>query len=189
MSLLTHGLQSSLLPILTFILNSWVGVLTYPFSPGTRTSVYSFLDQVIADVQQGLESILTASIETPELDMSLDEPDAATSSASSWFFHSVLFLILLYCRLAPSIRSHKLWCQARALFAPMSLATKMSASKLIHYFCGHPMAFVFWSSTPPDNITLTTANCKADQSLSEFQTGIGTAVQATLDMEQLISCL
>ena len=41
-------------------------------------------------------------------------------------------------QLAPSIRSHKLWCKARALLAPVSLATKMLASKLIPYFSSHP---------------------------------------------------
>ena len=65
----------------------------------------------------------------------------------------------------------------------------MSASKLICYFSNHPTAFGFWSSTPPNNITLTPANRKADQSLSEFQTSIGAAVHATLDTEQLISHL
>ena len=65
----------------------------------------------------------------------------------------------------------------------------MSASKLIHYFSSHPAAFGFQSSTQPDNITLTPANRKADQSLSEFQTGIRAAGHATLNTEQLISCL
>ena len=71
----------------------------------------------------------------------------------------------------------------------MSLATKMSASKLIHYFSSHPAAFGFWASTPTDNITLNSANRKADQSLSDFQTGLGATAHATLDTEQLISHL
>ena len=71
----------------------------------------------------------------------------------------------------------------------MSLATKMSASKLIHYFSSHPAAFGFQASTPPDNITLNSANRKVDQSLSDFQTGVGATADATLDTEQLISCL
>ena len=69
----------------------------------------------------------------------------------------------------------------------MSLATKMSASKLIHYFSSHPAALGVQASTPPDTITLNSANRKADQSLSDFQTGVGTAAHATLDMEQLTS--
>ena len=71
----------------------------------------------------------------------------------------------------------------------MPLAAKMSASKLIHYFSRHPAIFGFWSSTPPDSITLTPANRKADHSLSDFQTGIGAAADATPDTEQLISHL
>ena len=71
----------------------------------------------------------------------------------------------------------------------MSLATKMSTSKLIHYFSSHPVAFGFQASTPPDNISLNSANREADQSLSDFQTGVGAATHATLDTEQLISHL
>ena len=39
----------------------------------------------MADFEQGLDSILTDSLETPELDASLDEPDAVPSSVSSGF--------------------------------------------------------------------------------------------------------
>ena len=119
------------------------------------------------DFGQSLDSILTDSLETPELDTSLFEPDAITSSVSSGFLHSVNTLSdNSKPQLSPSIRSHKLRCQARALLAPVPLATKMSASKLICYFTNHPAASRFQSSTPPDNITLTSANRKADQSLS-----------------------
>ena len=45
----------------------------------------------------------------------------------------------------------------------------------------------FWASLPPYNITLNPANKKNDQSLSDFQTGIGVATHATLDAEYLIS--
>ena len=65
----------------------------------------------------------------------------------------------------------------------------MSASKLICYFSIHPAAFRLKSLTPPDNITLTSANRKADQSLSDLQTGVGATAHATLDTQQLISCL
>ena len=92
-------------------------------------------------------------------------------------------------QLAPTIRTHKLWFQARALLAPVSLATKMSASKLIHYFFSHPAAFGFLASTPPDSISLNSANRKVDQSLSDFQTGVGATAHATLDTEQLTSHL
>ena len=42
----------------------------------------------MADFEQGLDSILTDSLETPELDTSLDEPDAIPSSVSSGFLCS-----------------------------------------------------------------------------------------------------
>ena len=125
---------------------------------------YPFLDQAMADFEQGLDSILTHSLETPELDTSLDEPDAITSFVSSVFLHSVSTLFdNSQLHFAPSIRSHKLRCQARMLLELVSLATKMSASKLIPHFSSHPAAFSFWPSTTPDNITLTSVNRKADQ--------------------------
>ena len=159
-----------------------------PLEPGCED--YSFLEQAVADFEQGLDSILTNSLKTPELDTSLDEPNAITSSVSSEFLYSVSTVSdNSKPQLASSIRSQKLWCPARALLAPVSLATRTSASKLIHYFSSHPAAFGFWSSTPPNNITLTSAYRKADQNLSDFQTGAGVAAHATLDNEQLISHL
>ena len=131
---------------------------------------YAFLDQAVADFEQGLDSILTDSLETPDLDTSLQESDAITSSVSSGFLHSVSTISdNSKPQLAPSIRTCKLWCQARALLTPVSLATKMSASKLIRYFSSHPAAFGFRASTPPDNISLNSANRKVDQSLSVFR--------------------
>ena len=161
----------------------------FPLEPGCED--YAFLDQAVADFEQGLDSILTDSLETLEWDTSLEEPDAVTSSSvSSGFLHSVSALSdNSKPQLAPSVHTHKLWCQARALLDPVSLATKMSASKLICYFSSHPAAFGFWASTPPDNITLNSANRKADQSLSDFQTGIGATAHTTLDTELPISHL
>ena len=87
---------------------------------------YSFLDQAVADFEQGLDLILTDSLKTPELDTSLDEPDAITSSVSFGFLHSVSTSSNNSKRqLASSIRSYKLWRQARALLTPVPLATKM----------------------------------------------------------------
>ena len=183
-------LQSSFcgpLPHLSWV--HWQGVIINPFSLEPGCEDYAFLDQAVADFEQGLDSILTDSLETPELDTSLEEPDASTSSVSSGF----LCLVSTISdnskpQLAPSICTCKLWCQVRAL-APVSLATKMSASKFIHYFSNHPAAFGFWASTLPDNISLNSANRKVDQSLSDFQTGLGAAAHATLNTEQLISHL
>ena len=84
----------------------------FPLEPGCDD--YSFLDQVVADFEQGWDSILTDSLETPELDASLDKPDAIPSSVSSGFLCLVSTLSDHSTpQLAPSIRSHKLWCQAR----------------------------------------------------------------------------
>ena len=61
-----------------------VSSLTYfPLEFGCEN--YSFLDQAVADFEQGLDSILTDSIKTPESDTFLDEPDAVTYSVSSGF--------------------------------------------------------------------------------------------------------
>ena len=52
---------------------------------------------------------LNNSLETPELDASLDEPDAIPSSVSSGFLCSVSTLSDNFTlQLAPSLRSHKL---------------------------------------------------------------------------------
>ena len=160
----------------------------FPLEPGCED--YAFLDQAVTDLEQGLDSILIDSLETLELDTSLEDPDAITSSVSSGFLHLVSTLSdNSKLQLAPSICTHKLWCQARVLLVPVSLATKMSASKLICYFSSHPAAFGFWTSTPPDNMSLNSTNRKVDQSLSDFQTGLGATAHATLDTEQLISHL
>ena len=108
----------------------------FPMEPGCED--YAFLDQAVADFKQGLDSILTDSLKTPELDTSLDESDAITSLVSSGFLHSVSTLSdNSKSELAPSIGT-QIVVPARALLSLMSLATKMSASKLIHYFSGHP---------------------------------------------------
>ena len=110
----------------------------FPLEPGCED--YAFLDQAVADFEQGLVSIHTDSLKT--LDTSLEEPDAITSSVSSGFLCSVSILSdNSKLQLGPTIWTCKLWCQARALLASLSLATKMSASKLIPYFSSHPAAF------------------------------------------------
>ena len=74
---------------------------------------YLCLDQAVANFECGLDSILTDSVKP---DVSFDEHDAMPSSASSRFLHLVSTISdnskLL---LAASIKSHKLWCQARVL--------------------------------------------------------------------------
>ena len=96
---------------------------------------------------------------------SFDEPDNMTSSVSLGFQCLVRTVSDTYnLQLAPSIKSHKLWCQAKMLLLPVPLAGRMSASKLMHYFSSHPAAFGFKASSLPDNIALNSANKKTDQS-------------------------
>ena len=79
----------------------------FSLEPGCED--YAFLDQAVADFEQGLDSILTDSLETPELDTSLEEPDAITSSVSSGSLHSVSTLSdNSKPQLAPTIQTHKL---------------------------------------------------------------------------------
>ena len=59
----------------------------FPLESGCED--YAFLDQAVAYFEQGLDSNLTESLKTPELDTSLDEPDVITSSVSSGFLCSV----------------------------------------------------------------------------------------------------
>ena len=112
----------------------------FPLKPGCED--YAFLDQAVADFEQGLDSILTDSLETQELDTSLEELDAITSSSvSSGFLHLLSILSdNSKLQLAPSICTCKLWCQARALLDPVSLATKITTSQLICCFSSHPAA-------------------------------------------------
>ena len=56
---------------------------------------YSFLDQAVADFEQSLDSILTNSLEAPELVASLDEPDAFLVNCGArlkLFLHLCLWL-------------------------------------------------------------------------------------------------
>ena len=123
-----------------------------------------------------------------ELDASFEEPHVVPSSVSWGFLHSISTISdTSNLQLAPSIKSYKLWFQAGALPFPVSLAGKMSASKLIWYFSSHLAASGSWSSSLPDNITSNPANEKIDHSLSDFQTDIDVAAYSTLDTEQLIS--
>ena len=92
----------------------------FPLEPGCED--YAYLDQADADFKQGLDSILTDSHKTPELDTYLEESDAITSpSVSSGF----LYLVSTHSdksklQLAPSIHTPN--CGARlGLFLPLCL--------------------------------------------------------------------
>ena len=156
-------------------------LIHFPLEPACDD--YSFLDQAVADSEQGLDSFLTDSVNMPKLDA-----DVLPSLVSSGFLHSVSSISdTSRLQLALSIKSGKLWCQARTLLLPVMQVGKMSTSELICYFSGHPAAFGFKTSLPPDNFTLTSPNKRIDKSLSDFQTGSGAVAHATLDKKQLIS--
>ena len=53
----------------------------FPLEPGCGD--YAFLDQAVTDFKQGLDSILTDSLETLELDISLEDPNVITASSVS----------------------------------------------------------------------------------------------------------
>ena len=81
------------------------------------------------DFEHGLEFILMDSVDTPELDASLDEANAMHSSVSS----GILCLVNTISdnsrpQLAPSVKSQKLLCQARALLLPIPQVGKIPAS-------------------------------------------------------------
>ena len=85
-------------------------------------------------------------------------------------------------QLAPNIKSHKLWYQARVLLLHVPVAGNISTCQLICYFFSPPAAFGFWASSPLDNI-----NLNPGHSLSNFKAGISAAVYVTLETKQLIS--
>ena len=68
------------------------------------------------DFEHSLNSILTNSVKTPKLGASLDEAYAIPSSVSSSFLCSFKSVSdTSRPQLAPSIKSHEIWCQAGAL--------------------------------------------------------------------------
>ena len=88
------------------------------------------MNQAVEDFEHGLDSILTDSVSTPELDEFLDENDAIPSSVSSGSLHLISTVSdTTRPQLAPSIEFQKLWCQARALLLPVQQAGKNVTSK------------------------------------------------------------
>ena len=93
----------------------------FPPEPGCED--YSFVDQAMGDFGHGQDSILTDSINTSKLDASLNVFDVVPSSVSSNFLYSARTISdTSRLQLAPRIKSHKLRCQARALFLSIQQA-------------------------------------------------------------------
>ena len=124
---------------------------------------YSFWDQAVADSECGLDSILTDSVNTLELDVSFDEEDTMQSSVPSGFLH-LLSTISDNCRLQliTSFKSHKLWWQASVLLIPVLQEGSMSASMFICYFCQSSSSIWILGFFATRYITLNTANKKSD---------------------------
>ena len=71
------------------------------------------------DFEHGLDSVLTDSVDTPDMDESLDEADAMPSSVSSGFLHLVSTVcVTSNLQIAPSIKLCQLWCQAKVQLLP-----------------------------------------------------------------------
>ena len=139
----------------------------FPLEPGCED--YSFLDQAVKDFEHGLDSILNNWVETLELDASFDESDVMASPVYLDFLCWVSTISdNSEPQLTHSIKSCKLCYQAEALLLPVPQVGKISASKLFCYFSCHPAVVGFQTSSPLDNITLSPANTKTNQSLSEF---------------------
>ena len=86
----------------------------FPLELGSKD--YSFLNQAVEDFEHTLDSILIESIDTPELDAFLEEIDAMPYSVSSFFLYLVSPVSdTSRLKLASSIKSFTLCCQARAL--------------------------------------------------------------------------
>ena len=153
-----------------------------PTSPKGCCGYFTFLDQAVKEFEHGLDSIFKEPVDTLELDASFDKPDAIAFSGFCADYMSDTSKL----HLASSIKSDQLWYQTVILLLLISLAGKMTASKLIHHF---------WvilqhldSRLPlPNDIVLNAANKKSNQSLPDFQTGISVAPCAILETEQLIS--
>ena len=85
-------------------------------------------------------------------------------------------------KVTPSIKSHQLCFQARALLCLCNWQVKCQSPSF--FISSHSAAHGFWALAPP--IVFIPAN-KTDQSLSDFQIGIIATAHATLEIEELVS--
>ena len=181
MNLLIPSQWSILLLKDTFMLASWARCHTKPllFGPGCEeyslwTRQVQTLNMVLIPLTPSKHWNLTHPLSLlPQLLQPLQGSDAQLGPFVTILNHSLLLsldVINYNARLG-----HHFW-----------QAGKMSSCKMIHYFSSHHVTFGFWASSQLDNIILHASNKKADQSLSDFETGNCPAAHATLDKEQLI---
>ena len=130
MSLLTPGQQSILLHDHIFILVSQASCHHQPTSnlkQGVRIIPF-WTRKWQTWTRSGF--LLIESIETPELDATIEKHDGVPSSVSLGFLCSISDISDTP-KLQISIKFCKLWGQASALHLPVPVAGKMSTSKLI----------------------------------------------------------
>ena len=127
---------------------------------------YSFLDQAVS--QFGLDSVLTDSINTLELDASFDEANTVLSSVPLGFLNSVAFLIILDYSLILALNLISYGASLGHYFCLYHRQVKCQPLSWFCYFSSHPTAFGFQASLSPDNITLNLAIKETNQSVSDF---------------------
>ena len=100
---------------------------------------YSGLDQAVADFEFGLNSILTDSVKTVDLDASIDEHDTMPSSSVSSGFLCLVYTLLIIIKCSLILTLIHINCGARlgCYYCLYSLVGKISDSKLICYFFSH----------------------------------------------------
>ena len=119
---------------------------------------YCFLDQAAADSVHSLD----AQIHSTHHNWMHHMMRLMSCLLVSWgYLHSVSFSNSRL-QLASSIKSHKLGWKSKVLPLPVPQGSTMSASKLMHHFSSHLVAFGFRASLPPDDITVSPANRNTD---------------------------
>ena len=84
-------------------------VVHFLLEPGCE--VYSFLHYTVKDIEHGLDPIITASIDTPELDASFDQAD--TIPSFSFFKASTLTPFLIFLKYSLPVASNLINCSGR----------------------------------------------------------------------------
>ena len=124
------------------------------------------------------------SVDTPALDTSFDEADAMPSFSLFWVSMLGYYYSDNYGFQLSNLINYG---ERLGLYFYLYHRLVKCQATLIYYFSSHPVAFRFWASLPPDNITLNPANKRTDWSVCDFQTGISVVAHSILDRKQLIS--
>ena len=136
---LAPGQQRILLLIYKFVQSSSVWCpAQFPVEPSCED--YTSQGKSVDNFEQGLGSVFLDPIETLQfLSHLMSLIQLFLKCLQGYFMQLAPFLIVVKLKLAPSI---KLWCKVGTLILPISLAGKMSASKLISIFQSYSS---FWN--------------------------------------------